>query len=227
MHLLAIPLLLFCLLFGPSWWIRWVLRKHATPLPGCRWSGAELAEHLLLRKGIQGVTVRLSPLGDHYDPSSRSVNLSQDHFHGRSLTALTVAAHEVGHALQHADGDRKLALRTALVERATGLEKLLPWVVGVLAVLALVIRIPAFFLLVAVLFLISLALRTLTHVVTLPVEWDASFGRALPMLEETGVIHPRDTPAARRILTAAALTYVSASLASALRLSRWFRMLRV
>ncbi len=227
MHLIAIPVLLFSLLFAPSWWIRWVLRKHASPLPGCRWSGAELAEQLLLRKGVHGVTVQVSPLGDHYDPASRSVNLSTDHFHGRSLTALTVAAHEVGHALQHADGDRKLALRTSLVERAAGLEKLLPWVIGTLAVLALVIRIPAFFLLVAVLFFISLALRTLTHVVTLPVEWDASFGRALPMLEETGVIHPRDAPAARRILTAAALTYVSASLASALRLSRWFRMLRV
>ncbi len=227
MHLLAAPLLLLLALFGPSLWVQWVMRRHGADLPGCRWSGSELAAHLLLRQGIEGVRVEEHPIGDHYDPATRTVHLTANHFHGRSLTALTVAAHEVGHAVQHAEGDRKLALRTSLAERVTGLERLLPWAIGGMAVLALVIRIPAFLLMVVVLVLISLALRTLAHLVTLPVEWDASFGRALPMLVETGVLHPRDTQAARRILTAAALTYVSQSLASALRLGRWLRVLRV
>ncbi len=227
MHLVGLPILLLIALFGPSMWVRGVLRRHSADLPGCRWSGAELAEHLLMRKGLDNVSVQPSGLSDHYDPATRTVFLTDALFHGRSLTALTVAAHEVGHAIQHAEDYKPLELRTRLVQRSGNLERLLPWVVGVLAVLALVIRIPAFLLLVFVLFLFSLGLRTLAHFVTLPVEWDASFGRALPLLEETGVLHPRDTPAARSILTAAALTYVSASLASVLRIGRWLRVLRV
>lgn len=227
MHLLVLPILLLAALFGPSLWVQYVLRRYGQDLPGCRWTGGELAAHLLERTGTDQVTVSVTDAGDHYDPAQRTVFLTPANFHGRSLTALTVAAHEVGHALQHADGDRALALRTRLVARSQSVERLLPFVIGGLAVLALVIRIPAFFALVIVLIAASLALGTLAHLVTLPVEWDASFGRALPLLEDTGVLHPRDTPAARRILTAAALTYVSASLASALRVGRWLRVLRV
>ncbi len=223
MHLLALPLLFLSLLYAPTFWVRWVLRRHGEPLPGCRWTGGELAEHLLVRQGIDGVTVRVTDAADHYDPEHRAVALTAGHFHGRSLTALTVAAHEVGHAVQHAEGDAAHALRGRLVARAISLRKLLPWVVGGLAVLALVVRIPAFFLLVGVLFALSVAMRTLVHLVTLPVEWDASFRKALPMLEETGVLHPKDLPAARSILTAAALTYVASSLSSVLDLSWWLR----
>jgi Zn-dependent membrane protease YugP len=223
MHLL-IPLLLFVgLVYAPSLWVQWVLRRHAEPLPGCRWSGGELAEHLLLRQGVEGVTVRVTDRGDHYDSEKRSVGLREEHFHGRSLTALTVAAHEVGHAIQHAEGDRAHALRIRLLLRATSLDRALPWALGVMVVAALVVRVPAFFALVVVLYLISAGLRTMVHLVTLPVEWDASFNRALPMLEETGVLHPRDLPAAQSVLTAAALTYLAGSLRSLLRLRWWLR----
>jgi Zn-dependent membrane protease YugP len=227
MPLLLLPILVLITLFGPSIWVQWVMRRHAKDLPGCRWTGAELAEHLLVRKNIEAVTVLLTTdHGDHYDLTHRTVNLTHDVFHGRSLTALTVAAHEVGHAIQHAEHHKGLARRNRLVARAQNFERLLPWIIGGLTVSALVIRIPAFFLLVFVLIAFSLGLRTLAHLVTLPVEWDASFARAMPMLEHTGVIHPKDTQAARRILTAAALTNVSASLATALKIGRWLRLLR-
>ncbi len=227
MHLLAPFVLVVLALYGPSLWVQWVLRRYSRDLPGCQWTGGELAEHLLLRQGIEGVTVETTDRGDHYDKDERAVRLTREKFHGRSLTALTVAAHEVGHAIQHASGYRPLALRHRVVEQAQQLQKMLPWVVGALVLLAIVIRIPAFVALVTLLFLASLAVQTVAHIVTLPVEWNASFSRALPLLEDTGVIHPKDAPAARRILTAAALTYVSASLASMLRLGRWLRGMRI
>jgi len=223
MHLLLPVALFFGLIYAPHLWVQWVLRRYSAPIPGCRWTGGELAEHLLLRRGVEGVVVRVTDQVDHYDSERRSVGLREQHFHGRSLTALTVAAHEVGHALQHADGDRPLAVRRRLLLRAASLDQVLPWAIGAMVVAALVVRVPAFFLLIVILYMTAGALRTLAHLLSLPVEWDASFNRALPLLEETGVLHPRDMAAAQRVLTAAALTYVAGSLRRLIHLRWWLR----
>lgn len=217
-------LLIAALIFGPSWWVRRTLAKYAEPADRYQGTGAELARHLLDLHGLKDVAVtKGAPDTDHYNPVTRSVNLSPLCHDGRSLTAITVAAHEVGHALQHRDGNRMMALRWRIaVLHATGQLVVIPLVV-LAPLVGLGLRSPALMWgLIALAFLVQ-AVGTLLHVVTLPVEWDASFGRALPILEAQRILHAGDAPHARTLLRAAAFTYVAGSLFSLLLLVRWIR----
>lgn len=222
----AIVALVLIAVLAPQHWALATLRRHDTPREDFPGSGAELAIHLLRRLGLEGrVTVETSSAGDHYDPAACAVRLSTGVHDGRSLTAIVVAAHEVGHAVQHACGYRPLALRTrlaAFAERAQWIGALV--MVG-LPFIAAVVRVPVA---AAVMFAVGasvLSIPVLVHLLTLPVEFDASFGRALPLLAG-GYLEREDLPAARRILTACALTYVAAALATLLNVWRWIRILR-
>jgi len=225
-------ILLFVVLAGcvffPSIWVRRVLAKYSEPTDRYRQqgSGAELARHLLDRFDLPRVKVEVSELGDHYDPVAKAVRLSPDNYAGHSLTAVTVAAHEVGHALQHAAGDTLFNTRQRLVKVAMQGERLGGVLLIAAPVLLLVTRLPQSGMLVLILAIGSLALGTLVHLVTLPVELDASYRKALPILEQGEYLHAGDLPHARRILKAAALTYVAGSLASLLNLGRWIAVLR-
>ncbi|MDN3556708.1 zinc metallopeptidase [Halomonas maura] len=223
MILLAIVLLLALFLL-PNLWARWVLRRHGAPRADYPGTGGELAEHLLRRLGIAGVTVEMTEAGDHYDPRARRVRLAREHYAGRSLTAVTVAAHEVGHAIQHQQGYAPLAARTRLVQVARRAEQLGALLMMAAPVLLVVTRLPGGTLLVVLAALISFGTAALVHLITLPVEWDASFQRALPLLEE--YLPADDLPGARHVLTACVFTYVAASLASLLNLGRWLAILR-
>ncbi|XKE44593.1 zinc metallopeptidase [Halomonas organivorans] len=223
MILLAIALLLALFLL-PNLWARWVLNRHGTPRDDYPGTGGELAEHLLRRLGIEGVAVEMTEGGDHYDPQARRVRLVREHYAGRSLTAVTVAAHEVGHAIQHHQGYAPLAARTRLVRVAQRAERLGALLMMAAPVLLVVTRLPGGTLLMVLAAVISFGTAALVHLITLPVEWDASFQRALPLLEE--YIPPHDMPGARHVLTACAFTYVAASLASLLNLGRWLAILR-
>ena len=226
MHI-AIPLLLIlAVVFGPQLWARATFRRFAAEREEYPGSGGELARHLIERFQLEGVEVEEAPPGgDHYDPRARCVRLSPDNLHGKSLTAVAVAAHEVGHALQHAAGYRPLALREGLVRFAQFAEKAGAALMLALPVITLVTRAPSAALLMGVAGLLSLGGALLVHLITLPVEWDASFRRALPILEE-GYLPPEELRGARKVLTAAALTYVAASLAGLLNLARWIALLR-
>lgn len=226
MRLILLILLVVALLFGPQWWTKRVFARysgHRDDYPG---TGGELARHLLDRFQIPHVTVEITESGDHYDPEAKAVRLLSDRYHGKSLTAVTVAAHEVGHAIQDHTGYRPLRERTRLVRVAHGAEKAGAVIMIGVPVIAALTRVPA----AGVLFLLAgvatMGIATLVHFVTLPVEWDASFGRALPILQRGGYLQVKDQEGARRILTAAALTYVAASLASLLNLWRWLALLR-
>jgi uncharacterized protein len=221
---IVLLLLIALLIFGPSWWVRHVLAKYADPADRYQGTGAELARHLLDLSGLQDVKItRGAEHSDHYNPATRTVNLSPLCHDGRSLTAITVAAHEVGHALQHRDEDRWLGLRSRLAGLlVVGQTVVLPLVI-IAPVVGLGLRAPALmWVLFALAFLVQ-ALGTVFHLVTLPVEWDASFGRAMPMLEALRILHATDVPHARRLLRAAAFTYVAGSLFSLLLLVRWIR----
>ena len=115
MHFLLLIAILLGLVFGPGLWVKHVLTKYATPADRYRASGAQLARYLLDRQGITDVRVEDTKQGDHYDPTAKVVRLSPDNFHGRSLTAITVAAHEVGHAVQDRTQYPPLRLRHHLV----------------------------------------------------------------------------------------------------------------
>jgi Zn-dependent membrane protease YugP len=219
-------LVVAAIVFGPALWVNRVLDRYGVPADRYPGTGSELARHLLDRHGLQAVVVEATDQGDHYDPEAKAVRLSEDKFGGRSLTAVTVAAHEVGHALQDHEGYAPLRMRTRLVKATRGIEKVGAGVLMVAPFLGLVTRVPAIGLLTFGAGLLTLGTSALVHFITLPTEFNASFGRALPMLDAHRVIKPVDKPHARKLLMAAALTYVSASLMSLLNIARWLTILR-
>lgn len=187
--------------------------KYKTVRSACGLTGAQAALHILRAAGITDVQVRpvSGSLTDHYDPRNKTVNLSRDVYDKTSLAALGVAAHECGHAIQHAVQYKPLELRGAIVP-LVNLGSTLSWP---LFFLGLIMSIEP--LITAGILLFSLAV--LFQLVTLPVEINAS-ARALEMLENTGILGHEENRGARKVLTAAALTYVAALLSSILQLLR-------
>jgi len=227
MHVVLIILFLLLLVFGPQWWARYTFRRYAGVLPRIPGTGGELARHLLDQYGMPDVPVEKTQQGgDHYDPERRAVCLSPDNYDHKSLTAVAVATHEVGHAIQHQRKEPKLALRHRLVTLAQTTQQLGAGAMFLLPVAMAITRAPSAGLIMAAIGLGSMATATLVHLVTLPVEIDASFGKALPILMAGHYIQPEDEIAVRRVLRAAAFTYVAGSLASLLNLARWFAFLR-
>jgi len=154
------------------------------------------------------------------------VRLTPGNYQGKSLTAVTIAAHEVGHALQDAEGFAPLMWRTRLVKWVSPVEKTgailmmsTPLIIGLT-------RLPVAGLLMFLGGVLTLGSAVVIHILTLPTEFDASFGRALPLLEEQDVLYTSDQRHARRLLNAAAMTYVSGALMSLLNVARWLAILR-
>jgi Zn-dependent membrane protease YugP len=219
-------LILLSLVFLPGLWVKKTMKKYSQPGDRYDGSGADLARELLDHHGLGSVRVEETDQGDHYDPAERVVRLTPDKLNGHSLTAVTVAAHEVGHAIQHAEAYAPLMLRTRLVVVAMSAQKLGAFILLASPMIALLTRVPAITGLMLLGGFMSLASATLVHLVTLPTEFDASFRRAMPILENGNYLHPVDLPHARRLLKAAALTYVAASLMSLLNIARWWAILR-
>ena len=219
-------LFLLAIVFGPQWWVRHVLAKHGgdrADLPG---TGAELARHLLDEADLQHAKVEETELGDHYDPDALAVRLLPQHHGSRSIAAVAVAAHEVSHAVQHARGEPTFTRRYRLVRNLVWIERLASVILLGAPIVFVFVHVPALLVLQLVAGLMLLGIRVLVHVTTLPVEFDASFGKALPVLMRGRYLSAGDLPAARDVLKAAAYTYVAAALATLLDIARWFRMLR-
>ena len=157
---------------------------------------------------------------------SKTVRLSESNLNGRSLTAVAVAAHEFGHALQHAKNYQPLIARTRMVGFAQKTEKLGGLALMAMPLLSLTPGGLRWLPILIVFMIITVAISSFVHLVTLPVEFDASFGRALPILKEGQYINNRDMRSVRHILLACAFTYLASSLAGLLNFWRWFRFLR-
>ena len=226
MPILVLVLVIVAVVFGPGLWVRRVMDRYSKPADRYSGTGATLARHLLDKSGLDSVSVEVTAAGDHYDPDDKAVRLTEDKFNGHSLTAITVAAHEVGHAIQDRDGYAPLRLRSQLVRASRKFERLGAGVLLVSPFIGALTRAPALGVVMFVAGLITLGTSTLVHFATLPTEFDASFSRALPMLDQYGILKKVDRPHARRLLMAAALTYVAASLMSLLNIARWWAILR-
>jgi hypothetical protein len=225
--LIAIAGLLFlALLFGPQLWVRRVIARHGADRADLPGTGAELARHLLDEADLRGVPVELTGDGDHYDPEARAVRLTPPHYDGRSVAAAAVAAHEVSHAVQHARGEPAFARRLRLVKQLSWVERLASVILMATPLVFLLVKSPALAILQIGAGLALLAIRVAVHVTTLPVEFDASFSKALPVLTRGRYLSAGDFPAARHVLTAAAFTYVAAALAALIDVVRWARLLR-
>ncbi len=226
MPLLILLLVIVAIIFLPQWWAKSTFAKYSKPLDHIQGTGGELAKHLLERFEMNEVKVEETDEGnDHYDPESKTVRLSPKNYHDKSLTAVAVATHEVGHAIQHHNKEAKLELRTRLIKVSMMLEKVGSVIMMIMPIAVLITRSPiAGFIFFSTGFL-TIAGATVIHLVTLPVELDASFGKALPILKE-GYILEEEYKAVNQILKAAAFTYVAASLMSILNVWRWFALLR-
>ena len=218
-------IILLALVFGPSLWVKFVMNRYSSNRPEMPGTGGELAQHLIDRFELKGVTVEMTQLGDHYDPTEKKVRLLREHFESKSLTAVAIAAHEVGHAIQDQEGDQRLASRTKMVPIADRVGRWSAAIISLSPVIAIITRHPMPFSLVLLLGLSGFVARMMVHAVTLPIEFDASFSKALPVLSEGNYVSSQDKIAVTRILRAAALTYVSAALADVLNLGRWIAIL--
>lgn len=226
MAVFLVLLVLLGAVFIPGVWVKRVLERYSLPADRYPATGADLARHLLEKNNIDGVRVEQSDAGDHYDPRDRVIRLTADKFAGRSLTAITVAAHEVGHAVQDATGYAPLRWRTRLVRLVGPVQKIGAGILMISPFIGAAARIPQVGLIAFAAGFLTLASTTVVHLVTLPTEFNASFARALPMLDQHRILKPVDRPHARKLLTAAAMTYVAASLMSLLNIARWWAILR-
>jgi Zn-dependent membrane protease YugP len=182
-------------------------------------TGKDIAELILRRNGIDNVGVEVGEgfLSDHYDPIHKKVRLSPHNYHEASISGVAVAAHEVGHAIQHAQGYAPLQFRTTIFPLAN-IGSSLSWIFIIGGLMFMPgLKIGGLSLLDVGIVLFSFGV--LFQLVTLPVEFDAS-KRALVQLNTLGLVAPQDQAGAKKVLDAAALTYVAAATAAILQLAR-------
>jgi uncharacterized protein len=202
------------LVFIPQWWVKSTYEKYAKVRSNTGRSGAEVARDILSHQGLSNVSVEVTHgiLSDHYDPLSKKVRLSEENYHGTSVAAIAVAAHEVGHAIQHARGFFPVVIRSAMVPAVNLGSQFGPLLIFI-SILLMSMRIlaPDLGLLLAWGGVILFGLAVAFHFVTLPVEIDASM-RAVGVLKTTHYLTTQEIPLAKKVLTAAAFTYVATAL---------------
>jgi Zn-dependent membrane protease YugP len=226
--LTALVIILFIIIvFIPQFWVKHVIKKYSQEIDELPGTGGELAKHLIKRFNMEDVSVEQTENGnDHYDPQTKTIRLSESNHDGKSLAAVTIATHEFGHALQDHTNYHPLIMRTKLATVAAIAEKIASFILISLPFTIVLTKVPVVGVIMLLAGLSIMGLPILLHLFTLPVEFDASFNRALPILIEGKYLPDTAIPISRKILTAAALTYVSASLASLLNFYRWFAILR-
>jgi Zn-dependent membrane protease YugP len=223
--MIYIIVLAIVVLFGPHLWARYVLNRY-NRREYFSGSGIDLARLILERLDISDVKVEVTETADHYDPLQKTIRLTKNTCGRKTLTSVVVAVHEVGHAIQDQTGYKPLKTRTRMIGTARKLERIGAVIMMAIPVLAALTRAPAVGILMFLGGLATLGIPVLVHLLTLPAELDASFNRALPLLSSGDYIPPDDIPAAKKILTACALTYVANSLIGLLNVWRWIRILR-
>jgi uncharacterized protein len=194
-----------------SWQVKATFKKYGEVMSRRGLTGAEAAAEMLRRAGVSGVTIEPTHgfLSDHYDPSSRTLRLSEPVYGSTSLSAIGVACHEAGHALQHAHGYSMLALRSFMVPATQLCSTLYIWVI----IIGSFLHNPAMILAGVALFSVAVVFA----IVTLPVEWDAS-ARAKVAMNSNGLLSQEETVQAGRVLNAAFLTYVASAVTAILTL---------
>ncbi len=211
-YFLVIIGMLLCL--GASALVNSTMKKYSKVPGSTGITGSEAARRILDREGLYNVQIEClqKSEGDHYDPRTNTVRLSYQNYNTASVTAVSVAAHECGHAIQHAQGYAPLSLRSALVPvvnigSTLGIPLILLGVLLSWNQTLIQIGIWAF------------ALAVIFQLVTLPVEFNAS-RRAVAKVEQYGLLNSIENAGCRKVLTAAAMTYVAAAASSALQLLR-------
>lgn len=219
-------ILLFIVTTLPSLWTKYILNKHRQAHPDIPGSGLQFAEHLITKLKLHGVRIEETDQGDHYDPIEKVVRISSANAHSNSLTAITTVAHEIGHALQDQADYAPLKQRTALIERAAIMQKFAGIALMLTPILIPLTHSPLVGIMTFSAGFIAMGVPVIIHLSTLPVEFDASFNRALPLLKAGDYLSSKDHKTAKTILFACAMTYVAASLASLFNLWKWLKAIK-
>ncbi len=209
------------------WWaqqrVQGTYDKYSKVQSSMGMTGAEVAEMILKRMGVSNVSVEpvAGVLSDHYDPSAKAVRLSEVVYGSTSLAAAAVAAHECGHVLQDVEGYQAMNLRSALVPAVNIGAQFGPMLIMGGIMFGALKGISLLFVYIG---LILFASSLVFHLVTLPVEFDAS-ARALRMIDEFGILQGEENKGAKRVLNAAAFTYVATALYSLLQVMQYVIMI--
>ncbi len=225
---LLLMLVGMALVFLPQLWVKNTVEKFSQVRTQRGVSGRDAARTILNEHGLSQVQVEMAEgfLSDHYDPTSKVVRLSPDIYHGDSVASIAIAAHECGHAIQHAKGFFPVVIRSALVPVVNFGSSLGPWLLIIALGLGVTSHImPTWAWMMAWTGVILYGTAVSFHFVTLPVELDAS-SRALKVLEQNHYLRESEMPGARQVLTAAAFTYIAAALYALMQLLYFvFRLL--
>jgi hypothetical protein len=194
-----------------SMMVKNTFRKYAQVGARSGLTGAEAARQMLYAQGVQDVEIHQAQgfLSDHYNPKTHSLHLSPDVYHGRSLSALGVACHEAGHALQQAQGYALMGLRSALLPATIAGQNLAP--------ILFMIGLGTGMMGLAKLGVLLFGAAVLFTIITLPIEWDAS-ARAKRYITDAGVVTESEFPHAARVLNVAFLTYVAGAITAVMQL---------
>ncbi len=207
----------FFIMFVPSLWVNYILKKYNTILPDMPFTGNELGNKILKEQNINNVSINSIKQLDHYNPIDKKIYISDDKINKKSITSIAVVAHEIGHAIQDKENYKPLQLRQSLIEKTILFQRIGSFllIIGLPSIFAFT-KSPFITFIAALVIMGCLTTNVLIHLITLPVEFDASFKRALPIL--TKYVPRENMYQCKSVLKAAALTYLAQSIVSIFRL---------
>ena len=198
-------------------WVSYVLKKNNEILQDMPFTGKELGLKLLKENKLDNVLIEPIKQVDHYNPLEKKVRISEDKLNKKSITSIAVVAHEIGHAIQDKENYKPLLLRQKLIEKTIIFQRVGSFllIIGLPSIFAIT-KSPFITFLAAILIMGCLSTNVVIHLITLPVEFDASFKRALPILQK--YVPNENMRQCRSVLRAAAFTYLAQSIVSIFRL---------
>ena len=198
-------------------WVTNVLKKNNKILPDMPFTGKELGLKLLKESKLDNVLIESIHQADHYNSIEKKVRISQDKLNKKSITSIAVVAHEIGHAIQDKENYKPLLLRQKLIEKTIIFQRIGSFllIIGLPSIFAIT-KSPFITFVAAILIMGCLSTNVVIHLITLPVEFDASFKRALPILQK--YVPKENMRQCRSVLRAAAFTYLAQSIVSIFRL---------
>jgi len=207
----------FLIMFIPSLWVNYILKKYNKILPDMPFTGRELGNKILEEQKLNNVSINPIKQLDHYNPIDKKIHISDDKLNKKSITSIAVVAHEIGHAIQDKENYKPLKLRQSLIERTMIFQRIGSFllIIGLPSIFAFT-KSPFITFIAALVIMGCLTTNVLIHLITLPVEFDASFKRALPIL--TKYVPKENMYQCKSVLRAAALTYLAQSIVSIFRL---------
>ena len=206
MIIMVIIFLFFIITFAPIVWVNYVFKKNDKILPNMPFDAYEFGEQLIKELKLSNVRIEKTLIGDHYDLDEKKVKVHEDRFKRKSLTSISVICHEIGHAIQHSEDYSPLITRTKLVKNTQWINKISMYLIYIGFPVIFATGLLSLIKVCVLLILLSALTGVIVHLITLEVEFDASFNKAYPIIKQKipEVYHD----SCRSVLRAAAFTYV-------------------